>query len=181
MQKKVTLNDKTFKLMIPYESIDQKITALAQQINHDYRDKQTPIFLGVLSGSFMFMADLMKQIDFNCEITFIKIASYVGTSSVGKVTELIGLNNVIEGRDIIIVEDIVDTGESINHLMKSLVGHKPASIEVATLFLKPGSYKKNHPIKYRAMDIGNEFIVGFGLDYNQLGRNLKDIYVLDEQ
>lgn len=177
MSKTVVLHGKKFELMIPFETIQERIKEVAARINEDYRDKPTPIFLGILSGSFMFMGDLMKEIDFNCEITFIKIASYVGTSSAGKVTELIGLNNVIEGRDIIIVEDIVDTGESIHHLMRSLSGHKPASVEVATMLVKPGSYKRDYKIAYSAINIGNEFIVGYGLDYNQLGRNFKDIFV----
>lgn len=178
--KQVTLKDKTFELFIPYARIEEAIDALGARINEDYKDKPTPLFIGVLNGSFMFMGELMQRIAFQCELSFVKLASYVGTSSSGKVSELIGLTDNLEGRDIIVVEDIVDTGESIEHLMRSLTGHRPASIEVATLLFKPASYKKEVPIRYRAMEIPNDFIVGFGLDYDQLGRNLKDIYKIAE-
>ena len=175
---RVKLYDKTFEVMIPAEQIDRAVEQVAEQINVDYADRETPLFLGVLNGSFMFMSDLMKKVDFNCELSFVKLASYAGTSTTGKVQELIGLKNNIEGRHVIVVEDIVDTGESIEHLMRSLSGHNPASVEVATLFFKPNSYSKQIPIKYKALEIGNEFIVGYGLDYDQLGRNLKDVFVV---
>ena len=175
---RVKLHDKTFEVMISVEAVARAIENVAAQINADYADRQTPLFLGVLNGSFMFMSDLMKKIDFNCELSFVKLASYAGTSTTGKVQELIGLKNNIEGRHVIVVEDIVDTGESIEHLMRSLSGHNPASVEVATLFFKPNSYSKQIPIKYKALEIGNEFIVGYGLDYDQLGRNLKDVFVV---
>lgn len=178
--KQITLKDKTFKEYIPYSEIEKSIIELAERINNDYKDKETPLFLGVLNGSFMFMSELLKNVDFNCEMSFVKLASYAGTKSTGKITELIGLSDNIKGRHIIVVEDIVDTGESIEHLLRSLVGHNPASIEVATLLLKPDTYKKPFPIKYCAMNISNDFIVGFGLDYDQLGRNLKDIYKIVE-
>ncbi|MBQ5609445.1 MAG: hypoxanthine phosphoribosyltransferase [Rikenellaceae bacterium] len=175
---RVTLHDKTFEEMIPAEQIDRAVAQVAEQINADYADREAPLFLGVLNGSFMFMSDLMKKVEFSCELSFVKLASYVGTSTTGKVQELIGLKNNIEGRHVIVVEDIVDTGESIEHLMRSLSGHNPASVEVATLFFKPNSYSKSIPIKYKALEIGNEFIVGYGLDYDQLGRNLKAVYVV---
>ena len=159
---------------------DEAVAAVACRINEDYRDKPTPLFVGVLNGSFMFMSDLIKKIEFNNELSFVKLASYEGTCSTGCVKNLIGLNNSIEGRHVIIVEDIVDTGESIEHMIGELKSHNPASIEVCTLFFKPDSYRKQLPIKYRAMEIGNEFIVGYGLDYDQLGRSLKDIYVVTE-
>jgi hypoxanthine phosphoribosyltransferase len=176
--KRVTLHDKTFELMIPHEELDRHIAVIAQRINQDYAGKPAPIVLGVLNGSFMFMGDLMKKIEFNCEVQFVKIASYEGTDSTGSVKELIGLNGSIEGRDIIIVEDIVDTGGSIAHLMELLEQKKVGSVAVATMFFKPESYSKSYEIKYPAMNIGNEFIVGYGLDYDQLGRNLKDIFVI---
>ncbi|MBP3355631.1 MAG: hypoxanthine phosphoribosyltransferase [Rikenellaceae bacterium] len=177
----VRIHDRSFRVMIPAAEIDRAVERVAAAVNRDYRDKQTPLFLGVLNGSFMFMSDLIKKVDFNCELSFVKLASYSGTSTTGKVQELIGLKNNIEGRHVVVVEDIVDTGESIEHLMRSLEGHRPASVEVCTLFFKPGSYRKQIPIKYRALEIGNEFIVGYGLDYNQLGRNLKDIYVVADE
>lgn len=180
MKNTVTLNDRTFRVMISAEQIDQAVTAVAEQINHDYAQKETPLFLGVLNGSFMFMSDLMKKIEFNCELSFVKLASYEGTCSCGEVSCLIGLNNEIKGRHVIIVEDIVDTGRSIAHMLEELKKHEVASVEVCTLFFKPGSYAQPYPIRYRALEIGNEFIVGYGLDYDQLGRNLKDVYVVTE-
>lgn len=167
--------------MIPAEKIDQAVTAVAERINNDYADKDTPLFVGVLNGSFMFLSDLIKKIEFNSELSFVKISSYEGTSSTGQIRSLIGLNGSIEGRHVIIVEDIVDTGESIAHMIADLESRKPASVEVCTLFFKPASYSKQYPIRYRALEIGNEFIVGYGLDYDQLGRNLKDVYVVTNE
>ncbi len=180
MENIIKLHDKKFRIMIPAEKIDEAVTAVARRINADYADKETPLFVGVLNGSFMFMSDLIKKIEFQNELSFVKLASYEGTSSTGEVKSLIGLNNSIEGRHVIIVEDIVDTGESIEHMISELESRHPASIAVCTLFFKPGSYRKQHRIDYRAMEIGNEFIVGYGLDYDQLGRSLKDIYVVTE-
>ena len=180
MEETITLHDKKFRIMIPAEKIDEAVSAVAARINADYADKQTPLFVGVLNGSFMFMSDLIKKIEFQNELSFVKLASYEGTTSTGEVKSLIGLNTPIEGRHVIIVEDIVDTGESIDHMIGELEQYHPASIAVCTLFFKPGSYRKQRQIKYRAMEIGNEFIVGYGLDYDQLGRSLKDIYVVTE-
>lgn len=180
MKDVIQLHDKKFRIMIPAEKIDEAVSAVAQRINEDYATTETPLFVGVLNGSFMFMSDLIKKIEFNNELSFVKLASYAGTCSTGEVKSLIGLNNPIEGRHVIIVEDIVDTGESIEHMVRELEALHPASIEVCTLFFKPGSYRKQVPIRYRAMEIGNEFIVGYGLDYDQLGRSLKDIYVVTE-
>lgn len=181
MKNTVTLGDRTFEVMIPAEEIDKAVSAVAEKINKEYADKPTPLFLGVLNGSFMFMSDLMKKIEFNCELSFVKLASYEGTSSTGEIKSLIGLNNDIRGRHVIMVEDIVDTGRSIAHMLEELEKHDAASVEVCTLFFKPASYSQPHPIRYRAMEIGNEFIVGYGLDYDQLGRNLKDVYVVTNE
>lgn len=178
MRKTVTLNDRTFEVMIPAQEIDHAVERVAEQINRDYADKEVPLFIGVLNGSFMFMSDLMKKISFNCELSFVKVASYEGTESSGKVKSLIGLNRDLSGRHVVIVEDIVDTGRSIAHMVKELEALNPASVEVCTLFFKPNSYCEKYPIRYRAMEIGNEFIVGYGLDYDQLGRNLEDVYVV---
>ena len=180
MDKVIKLHDRKFRVMMPAAKIDEAVTAVAQRINADYADKDTPLFVGVLNGSFMFMSDLIKKIEFNSELSFVKLASYEGTQTTGDVKCLIGLNQSLEGRHVIIVEDIVDTGESIERMVRDLEKLHPASIAVCTLFFKPGSYRKQIPIDYRAMEIGNEFIVGYGLDYNQLGRNLKDIYVVTE-
>jgi len=180
MEKRIKIHDKTFEVMIPAAEIDKAVGRIAERINDDYRDRETPLMVGILNGSFMFMSDLVKKIDFNIELSFVKVASYSGTSSTGEVKDLIGLNNNIEGRHVIIVEDIVDTGESIKHIIELLRARRPASISVCTLFFKPASYSKDEKIDYRAMEIGNEFIVGYGLDYNQLGRNLKDVYVVTD-
>ena len=180
MQDIIQLHDRKFRIMIPAEKIDEAVTAVAERINRDYADKETPLFVGVLNGSFMFMSDLIKKIEFQNELSFVKLASYEGTSSTGQVKSLLGLNGSIAGRHVIVVEDIVDTGESIEHMLRDLEARRPASVAVCTLFFKPASYRKSYPIQYRAMEIGNEFIVGYGLDYDQLGRSLKDIYVVTE-
>ncbi len=179
MEKKIVkLKDLTFEVMIPESEIDVAVAAVADKINKDYADVESPIFLGVLNGSFMFMSDLMKKIEFNSELSFVKLASYEGTSSSGTIKKLIGLNDSVEGRHLIIVEDIVDSGNSIQHLTDLLKEMNPASVKICTLFFKPKAYARDIPIDYVAMEIGNEFIVGYGLDYDQLGRNLKDIYVV---
>ena len=176
MKKTVTLNDKTFEVMIPAHEIDRAVAAVAERLNADYGDKERPIFVGVLNGAFMFLSDLIKKIDFTCEISFVKLASYEGTCSTGNVECLLGLNNDIAGRHVIIVEDIVDTGASIEHTVNLLKAKAPASIAVATLLFKPKVYRKEIGIDYCALKVSDRFLVGFGLDYDQLGRNLKDIY-----
>ncbi|MDE5708752.1 MAG: hypoxanthine phosphoribosyltransferase [Alistipes sp.] len=176
MKDVIQLRDKKFRIMIPAEKIDEAVSAVARRINEDYADKETPLFVGVLNGSFMFMSDLIKKIEFNNELSFVKLSSYEGTASTGEVKSLLGLNNPIEGRHVIIVEDIVDTGESIEHMVRDLQARKPASIAVCTLFFKPNSYRKQIPIEYRAMEIGNEFRVGDGLAYDRLGGSRDAIY-----
>ena len=148
MEDIIKLHDKKFRIMIPAAKIDEAVAAVACRINEDYRDKPTPLFVGVLNGSFMFMSDLIKKIEFQNELSFVKLASYDGTCSTGCVKSLIGLNNSIEGRHVIIVEDIVDTGESIEHMIKELEARNPASVEVCTLFFKPDSYRKQLPIPH---------------------------------
>lgn len=182
MKQRVTLNDRTFEVMIPAEKIDEAVSAVAGRINADYASSERPpIFVSVLSGSFMFLADLMRKIEFNNEIAFVKISSYEGTQSTGRIRQHLGIDFDIEGRDIIIIEDIVETGHSIDHMVKYLREKNPRSVEVCSLFFKPEKYLYDLPIKYCAMEIGNEFIVGYGLDYDQLGRGLKDIYVLADE
>ncbi|MBQ5689923.1 MAG: hypoxanthine phosphoribosyltransferase [Alistipes sp.] len=179
MKQRVTLNEKTFEVMIPAEEIDKAVAKVAEQLNKDYAESEkAPIFVGVLNGSYMFLSDLVRKTTFNNEVTFVRISSYEGTQSTGSITQKSGIDFDIEGRDIIIVEDIVETGHSINHMLQYIKSLKPSSVEVCTLFFKPEKYLYDLPIKYCAMEIGNEFIVGYGLDYDQLGRNLKDIYVL---
>lgn len=177
----VTLHDRWFRLLIPYSEIKEAVGRTAGEINAAYCGRERPLFIGVLNGSFMFMAELMKNIDFECEVSFIKIASYQGFSSAGEVSQVVGLSEDIAGRDVIIVEDIVDTGISIDFLIKNLSALKPASIAVATLLLKPKIYKMDHKIDFASLEVPDKFLIGFGLDYNKLGRNLKAIYeVIDE-
>ena len=179
MKERVTLGDRTFEVMIPAQKIDEAVARIADRLNRDYADcTLPPIFVSVLSGSFMYLADLTRKTTFNSELAFVKISSYDGTQSTGEVKQHLGIDFDITGRDIIIVEDIVETGHSIDHMVKYLAARNPRSVEVCTLFFKPDKYLYERPIKYCAMEIGNEFIVGYGLDYNQLGRNLKDIFVV---
>ena len=179
MENKIKLHDKTFRVLIPAEEIDKAVTRVAEQLNERYEGR-TPIFLGVLSGSFLFLADLVRKVNFENQLAFVKISSYQGTESTGKVKQQLGVNFDIEGRDIIIVEDIIETGHSMNYLLDHLREKNPASISICTLFFKPEKFLYEYEVDYVALSIGNEFIVGYGLDYNQLGRNLKDIYVIDE-
>lgn len=179
MENKIKLHDKTFRVLIPAEEIDKAVSRVAEQLNERYKGR-TPIFLGVLSGSFLFLADLVRKVDFDNQLAFVKISSYQGTDSTGTVKRHMGINFDIEGRDIIIIEDIVETGHSMTYLLDYLKPMNPASISICTLFFKPDKFLYEYDIDYTALSIGNEFIVGYGLDYNQLGRNLKDIYVIDE-
>ena len=179
MAEKIQLLDRKFKTMIPAEEIDKAVQRIADQLNVQYAGK-TPIFLGVLSGSFLFLSDLVRKTTFDCRLAFVKISSYEGIESTGTIKQQLGIDFDIEGKDIIIVEDIVETGHSMNYLLDYLNARKPASVSICTLFFKPEKFLYEYKIDYIAMPIGNEFIVGYGLDYNQIGRNLKDIYVLDE-
>lgn len=176
---RIKLHDKEFKIFIPYEEIQKSIRNVASQINNDYKNKDLPLFLSVLNGSFMFAADLMKNIEFNCEISFIKLSSYEGTTSTGTVREILGVASPVEGRNVIIIEDIVDTGGTVEALHELILKKGAKDIKICTLLLKPEAYKKSIPVDYAAMKIPNDFIVGYGLDYDELGRNFKDIYVLD--
>lgn len=175
----ITVKDLSFKPFISEEDIQVAIKKIAQKINEDYKSK-TPIFLGVLNGSFMFMGDLMKSIDIECYTSFVKMASYEGTESTGNINELIGLNEDIEGKDVILVEDIVDTGNTLVKLFEILKEKKPSSIKIATLLYKPEAYKKDYKIDYVGKEIPNAFVLGYGLDYDGLGRNLSSIYVLKD-
>ena len=176
----VKIKDKTFKTFIPEQEILTRVKAVADKINTDMAGKK-PLLLAVLNGSFMFAADLMRYITIPCEISFVKLASYEGTTSTGKVKEVIGLNEDICGREVIIVEDIVDTGKTMERMMDTLGSRNPASQHICTLLLKPDKLKIPLNIEYAAMEIPNDFIVGYGLDYDQEGRNLRDIYTLVEE
>jgi len=171
----VKIKDKEFVISISSDKILNAIKQVASRINKDYEGQQ-PLFIAVLNGSFMFAADLFKNLDIECEISFIKVSSYQGTQTTEDVKELIGLNQNIEGRRIIILEDIVDTGITLDITISKLKNLKPADIKVATLLFKPEAFKNQFVIDYIGIEIPNEFIVGYGLDYDGLGRNLSDIY-----
>ena len=173
----VQLHDKEFEIYLQESQIKVAIQKLATRINQDYLGK-TPLFLAVLNGSFMFAADLMKELTLSCEISFIKLASYQNTQSTGTVKELVGLNEELTGRDVVILEDIVDTGHTIHVLLEKLQDQNTASVEVASLLLKPACLQHSLQVKYAALSIPNDFVVGFGLDYNGLGRNLRHIFKL---
>lgn len=172
---KVKIHDKTFELSIPNQEIMTVIERVAGEITADMKGTQ-PLFICVLNGSFIFASDLLKEITLPCEVSFVKMASYEGTDTTGEVKELIGFGEDITDRDIIVVEDIVDTGNTMEKIVRRLKESNVKSIQVATLFYKPAAYKKDIPLKYVGMEIPNDFIVGYGLDYDGLGRNLKDIY-----
>lgn len=173
----VKIRDKSFETYISQSEIDEIISNIALAINRDYADKD-PIFIAVLNGSFMFAADLMKKISVNCELSFVKLASYHGTESSGKVDELIGLSDEINNRDIIILEDIVDTGTTLEFLMDVLKTYELKSLSVCTLLLKPDVFNKKYNIHYVGKNIPNKFVVGYGLDYYGQGRNLPELYQL---
>lgn len=173
----IKVKDKTFAISISERSIKSQIRHIADRINRDYEGK-VPIFLAVLNGSFIFAADLLREIDVPCEVSFIKLSSYVGTNTSGNVREIIGLNIDITDRPVIIVEDIVDTGLTMAHMLQTLRQYKPESINICTLLLKPSKLKVDLDIRYCCNQIPDDFVVGYGLDYDGFGRNTKDIYTL---
>lgn len=175
----IKLKDKEFTVFIPHDQIMIRIKELASQISHDYEGK-FPLFIAILNGSFMFASDLVKNIETLCEITFVKIASYQAMHSTGTVTELIGLGEEIAGRHVIILEDIVDTGITMHQVLINLAHKNPLSVQIATLLFKPAALQKEINLKYIGFEIPAKFVVGYGLDYDALGRNLKDLYVLRE-
>ncbi|EFN92190.1 hypoxanthine phosphoribosyltransferase [Prevotella amnii CRIS 21A-A] len=177
---RVTILDKTFDISIPEAEILKQVKRVAEQINKDMNGKN-PLFLAVLNGSFVFAADLFRFITIPSEISFVKLASYEGTVSTGKIKEVIGLNEDISGRDVIIVEDIVDTGSTMKRMLETLGTRNPRSLHICTLLLKPGKLSVPLNVEYVAMEIPNDFIVGYGLDYDQQGRNLRDIYTLVQE
>ena len=175
----IQLHDKHFIPFISEEEINFAIQKMAKQMDDDFFD-ETPVFIGVLNGSFMVMSDLLKNYRGMCEVSFVKMASYEGTKSTNEVKELIGLNQNLEGRTVVIVEDIVDTGNTIEELKAILKNQKVKHLKIATLFFKPDAFKKDIKLDYVGIRIPDKFIVGFGLDYDGLGRNLRDIYQLAE-
>lgn len=175
----VRIKDKTFGTSLTEAEIKERVKTVAAQISKDMAGKN-PLLLAVLNGSFIFAADLMREITIPCEISFVKLASYQGTTSTGKVHEVIGINENLSGRTIVIVEDIVESGTTMQRMIESLGTRNPASVHICTLFFKPEKLKVDLKLDYVAFEIPNDFIVGYGLDYDQQGRGLKDIYTLIE-
>ncbi len=175
----IQVKDKKFEIYIPGNKIRERIRELGQQISRDYAGEQ-PVLVGVLNGVYMFFSELTKAISIDIEVSFTRYASYhAGTTSSGEVKKLIGFNaDNIKGRDIIIVEDIIDTGLTMNKLLQDVQEFSPRSVKVASLLHKPEALQKQTKIDYLGFEIENKFVVGFGLDYDELGRNLTDLYVL---
>jgi len=179
--KNVTIIDRNFELFIPYEKIRSVVEEMAEKMNADFKDKN-PLFICILNGSFMFAAEVFKRISLlDAEISFIKLASYSGTNTTGNVRELIGLNEDLTGRFIVVLEDIVDSGITIAKTIEQIQAKNPAEIKIATLLLKPDALKTKVQLDYIGIEIPNDFIVGYGLDYNGRGRNLIDIYKVTEK
>jgi hypoxanthine phosphoribosyltransferase len=171
----IRIHDKAFRLFIPAADIQKAVVRLADRMNTELAGKK-PLFIAVLNGSFLFAADLLREMKMECEISFVKLSSYEGSATTGKVKELIGLDRDISGRTVIIVEDIVDTGITLDSLHNQLSKGNPADIRTATLLFKPKAYQKKIKVDYPAIEVPNDFLVGYGLDYDGLGRNLADIY-----
>ncbi len=178
--KEIQLKDKRFRIDISGDDILTQVRRVANEINTDLKGKN-PLFLVVLNGAFMFASDLMKHIEIDCEISFVKLASYQGTTSTEKVKELIGLNEDLKGRNIVVVEDIVDTGITMEGIITDLLKKEAADVRIATLLFKPEAFQKSYKVDYIGIEIPNDFIVGYGLDYDGLGRNYQDIYKIIEQ
>lgn len=178
--KEIRVKDKDFSLFIPQEQIMKEIDRVAQQMSEDLAETN-PLFLCVLNGAFMFASELMKRISSPLELSFVKLSSYQGVSSTGAIKQLLGINENIEGRTVVIVEDIVDTGYTMQALIQQLQQHNPKEVKIATLLHKPEALKVNLTIDYVALEIPSDFIVGFGLDYDGYGRNLPDIYKIIEK
>ncbi|MFO7924068.1 MAG: hypoxanthine phosphoribosyltransferase [Bacteroidales bacterium] len=172
---RIKLHDKEFSLLITPQKIQEAVSKIADNINNDLAG-EIPLFLSILNGSFMFTSDLLKKIRMNCHVSFLKLSSYRDDTSTGSITELIGLNEDIKGRSVVIVEDIVDTGITLKSVVRQLKLQKPKKIIIATLLLKPEAFTGNIRLDYVGLEIPNEFIIGYGLDYNNLGRNFEGIY-----
>jgi len=171
----IKLLDKEFEIMIPASDIKEAIWKIANKLNEDLKDKN-PLMVCILNGSFMFSADLLKLIKFPCQISFVKLASYQGTCSSGNVKELIGINEDITGRTVLLLEDIVDSGITVKNCINQVKNTGAKEVLVATLLFKPNALKEDIKLDYIGLEIPNDFIVGYGLDYNGYGRNLPDIY-----
>ena len=176
----VKIKDKEFRISIPELEIKSRVKEVARQISKDLEGKN-PLLLGVLNGSFIFAADLMREITIPCEISFVKLASYQGTTSTGKIKEVIGINEDLTDRTVVIVEDIVESGRTMKRMIEQIGTRHPASVHICTLFFKPDKLEEDLDLDYVAFRIPDDFIVGYGLDYDQQGRGLKDIYTIVEK
>ena len=179
MEKRVTLNDRTFRLSMPEREILAAVERVAARMTAEFEGKR-PLFLVVLNGAFMFAADLLKRVEITAEVTFVKLSSYCGTESSGCINEIMGLTQNVEGRTVVVIEDIVDSGLTMKRMTDILRASGAGEIRIATLLLKPAALKYDVKIDYAALEIPNDFIVGYGLDYDGLGRNLRDIYTVVE-
>jgi len=177
LMNEIRIHDKTFIEYLTENVIQQRIKELARQINYDLAGKEV-VFLGILNGAFLFAADLFRCINFQARISFIKLASYKGTTSQGLIKELIGWNEDINNKTIVVVEDIVDTGNTLERIVDELAIRKAAEVRIAALLFKPEAYTKKIPIHYIGFEIPNDFVVGYGLDYDGFGRNLPSVYTL---
>lgn len=178
--KKVRILDKEFKLFISEKQIQEAVKKIALGMNEDFKGGKV-FFVGILNGCFMFVADLVRYLEFESAISFLKLASYHGTSSTGNVKQLIGLNENIEGEIVVVLEDIVDTGATIDFIKKQLNEYKPAEIKIASLLVKPEAIKYDPDLDYVGMEIPSDFVIGYGLDYNGYGRNFRQIYKIIDQ
>lgn len=177
----IKIADKEFEILLENDNIAKRTRLIGIQINVDY-EKKCPIFIGVLNGSFLFMADLVKEVTLECEMAFIRVSSYQDTESTGQIKEVFGLPENLHDRDIIIVEDIVDTGFTLGYILKEVYKQNPASVRVCALLLKPEALKAPiEELEYVGFEVANEFVVGYGLDYNGIGRNLTHIYKAKNQ
>lgn len=179
MKEKIKVKDKEFSVFIKAAEIDKSVSRIAEAINEDLKGK-VPLFLVVLNGAFMFAADLMKKIKVENNISFVKLSSYSGTRSTQVINELIGINEVVKGRTVVIIEDIIDSGLTIRRMLDNLNQQEAAEVKVATLVYKPNAFKSDYKIDYTGFEIPNDFILGYGLDYDGFGRNLPDIYKIVE-
>jgi len=171
----IQLHDRHFDVFLHEQEIQERIVELANKLNSDYKGESI-LFISVLNGAFMFTSDLMRSISLDCEVQFVRYKSYEGTSSTGNVKELLGVPKEVEGKHVVVVEDIIETGNTIEYLSEKLKLNNPASVKICALLFKPEQYHKSIEINYKAFEIGHEFVVGYGLDYDGAGRNLRDIY-----
>jgi hypoxanthine phosphoribosyltransferase len=176
---KISLLDKEFKLYIPAEKIQAQVQSIADRMNSELKNEDV-IFIGVLNGAFMFASDLLRKISFNVQVSFVKLTSYQGTISTGNVRRLIGINETLKDKTVVIIEDIIDTGRTIESIINQIKGFRPRQIYVASLLLKPEFYNKDLKLDYVGFQIPKDFVVGYGLDYQGYGRNLRSLYKLEE-